>query len=649
MTIESFKAFSLGFGTNSSLVSTHAALSELKKGKIHILSETLSRDQLFNSAVILAKATLKKTGQDQANKLLHSSFAKWAITLAPVTLGYLKYQTQTNYPLLTKSLSHLENCMEKSAYAISIVSSIALVRFGHLLAGYSGLSVLLFDQIVSNNFARTHIPLIEKVDAVFKTYISPIVSFAVAVVSGSYIPVAYALFGLICMIYRAFTRDDIQVQETPINNTENFLSNPLTLEKWIQFNKQDSTRLEINQKRNHPLFLPATTENSNSELSILAFLEKLPINLQKKLIERVKTIPGSNTIETFDQAIKVSKEHLEALVSFTKQQSNPIWKTLLQQLCIALQNSNNNSEQLYPSVIEYLFGSGGQCQVAQQRNILSGFSSLNKSLNKTEIDLELRFNLALESLSSDTFRLFLHKMIAVLYSEKNENICQKEANRSPLFLSLFLKGYSLLSKGMRAILDVTDMHTYQRLEKLYGPLFGIKPIAKDLVAEQEQAEIESNPIHHFILMSLIKNKKSILNTSIPTYFKTQLQKITPWLNNQIVIDSYFSSNDFGLWFSQWIEKQSLPDDMTEALQNELFDNFTIKNYPIYNPDGSITPAALIAFLYGMGVLTDSSKENPLSISVKEMKQTVHRNPENMPPDLLRGLKELDIDPNIVFV
>jgi hypothetical protein len=151
MTIQIIENFSIGFGMNSALVSNWATLSEYKKGKIHLFNETLIRFTIVDNSLAFTKMVLEKLAHTRIVDRLQTNPIKWAIWLTPIALGFLKYQTQKTYPLLAKSLSYLENWMEKSAYATYVVGSIALVRFGHLLTGYSGL------------FVTIHIPLQENI------------------------------------------------------------------------------------------------------------------------------------------------------------------------------------------------------------------------------------------------------------------------------------------------------------------------------------------------------------------------------------------------------------------------------------------------------------------------------------------------------
>lgn len=638
MTIESLKSFSLVFGINTALISTQAALSEFKKGKIHLLDEVISRSSLAYGTVTLAKKTLEKLDQTLATHLLGSGIKRWAIILTPAALGYVKHRIQTSYPLLTKSISYLENCIEKSTYVVSIISSIALVRFGHFLAGYTGLSVLLLGQILSNNFIRTHIPLIDKVNTVFTIYISPIASLLGAVIGGSPIFIAYDVYGLISMTYQVFTADSTQVQDIPTDTNIKDCQPKLTLEKWKELHANPHANLlTINQERVPKLILPRINTPIDTKQAILHVISNLPQDLQKKFITRVNNLPERPNVQTFEEAKSIAQTYLDQVTAYANLQPFSIWNSLLQQSCVAMQDNDPNKQFL--GVLEILFGNEGQCQIAHQRNILSGFLTLCKTTGH-EITA-LKFHLALENILSENFRLFLGSALKGISS--CVNLLQRKVDQSYFFQRPFFILLLLLFKFVERQFDLTDMHNYQRNEKNFGPLFGIKPIAKDLVAEISHANTLSNPI----LDLYLKNSyKALATNASATYFQTQLQKITPWLHKQI--DANFTPSEISLWFNNWIEKQNISDK--EELQDEFIDDQTIAGYPIFNSDQTaITPTALIAFLYEMEVLTDASKKSPLSMSVEEMQQTVHKDPQDMPKDLLCKLEMLDIDPNIVFV
>lgn len=639
MTIQIIENFSIGFGMNSALVSNWATLSEYKKGKIHLFNETLIRFTIVDNSLAFTKMVLEKLAHTRIVDRLQTNPIKWAIWLTPIALGFLKYQTQKTYPLLAKSLSYLENWMEKSAYATYVVGSIALVRFGHLLTGYSGLFVLLFNQIISNDFAKSHIPLLGKIDLVFNTYIIPIIGLVTVATCGSYLTIGFSLFSLALMAHASLTTTSCQIQENQ-KDPKRPLSNKLTLDKWKKFNTdRDAIFLKINQERIPKIIFPSLNENIAAKQSILDILISLSESLQKKLIDRINNIPTEAKIQTFEEAKFITEKYLDKLILFAKQRPDSIWNSLLQQSCLKLQQLNNNPNQQLIGIIELLFGNEGQCQIAQQRNILSGFLVLSKTSHTTTNELELKFNLALENLYSENFRSFIQAMYDQIYSEKRQDSLQKKVNTSNFFLRPFIKITLLFYQTLRSRVDLTDMHNYQLYEKIYGPHFGIQSIAKDLVTEIANAESMENPILYLVIKYIFK--RAVEKSSV-VYFETQLQKIVLWLSNQIMINQFFHPNEITLWFSHWIEKQDLLEEETIDLQEELVNFGTIAGHLIYHMESNqIEPIALIAFLYGMDVFTDSLEKKT---SIEDLMENLEPTFDLLIRDFEKKINDLDLIP-----
>ncbi|MEK7339232.1 MAG: hypothetical protein WBD50_07380 [Candidatus Rhabdochlamydia sp.] len=622
MTIQNIKDFSIGFGISSALISNWATLSEYKAGKIHLFHETLDRYAVVDNSLTFTKIVLEKLTYIRVVDQLQSKPIKWAIRLTPIALGYLKGQAQKNYPLLAKSLTYLESCVEKAAYVTFIIGSIALVHFGHLSTGYSALSTLIFNQIISSGFAKSHLPLLNKVDSVFKLYANPIAGLVGVVIGGSYLTIGYTLFSFTLMAHASLTKPTYIIQKSRIN-TEGSSSNQLTLEKWEEFNtEQNQTFLTVNRERIPNISFPQMDENMDAKQSILDILKDLPENLQTNLISRMNALPKQPKIQTFEEAKLEAITYLDKLISFTKQRSDPIWNALLQQSCLLLQQLNSSPDKQLSGIKELLFGNEGQCEVAQQRNLISGFLKLSEADQLLIDALELRFNFSLEALLSENFHFFL------------------QAGIEEGFLTLEKTKVRPLISSLRNFIDLTDMHTYQRYEKFYGPHFGIKPFAKDLVAEASSVDLMSSPFLYISMKYLFK-----LNTkdSSNTYFITQLQKITPWLRNQIALGQSFNPSDINSWFMNWVNNQNLSEEEKDTLINEFTEYGTIAGYQVCNMDsGDIEPIALIAFLYGMNVFTDSTTTiDEQEASIQELIKSLEPGFDTKVKDFEKDLNGLD--------
>ncbi|MDQ5956666.1 MAG: hypothetical protein ACH349_03950 [Candidatus Rhabdochlamydia sp.] len=623
MTIQNIKGFSKGFGISSALISNWATLSEYKAGKVHLFYETLSRYAVVNNSLTFTKIVLEKLVYVRMGNQLQSKPIKWAIRLTPIALGYLKGRTQKTYPLLAKRLAHLENYVEKSSYVIFIIGSIALVRFGHFLVGYSALSMLIFNKIISNGFTKSHFPLFHKIDSVFKIYANPILGLVGVAISGSYLTIGYTLFSLALMTHASFIKSTYTIQK-PQTNIESSSPNKLTLEKWKKFNTEgEKTFLTINRERAPKISLPSLNNDIDIKQSILNIFEKLPKILQIELITRINHLPNQTKIDTFEEAKSVAASYLNELISFTKEQFNPIWNTLLQQSCSMLQQVNNLDEQLL-GIKELLFGSEGQCEIAQQRNLISGFITLAK-INQITIGvggLELIFNLCLADLSNYSFSFFL----------------QAHLNKSLSILEKTIKMPCLIN-FLRVRANLTDMHTYQLYEKFYGSHFGIQSFTKDLTIESLNADIMSNPLLYIFMKYLFKLDVEKISD---IYFTTQLQKITLWLRNQIALKQILKTDDISTWFYNWIKSSSISDK--EKVFREFTEDGTIAGHRVcYMDSGDMASIALISFLYEMDVFTDATSSIPWlqKASIEELIESLKPNFDLQVSSFEKNLNNLD--------
>lgn len=623
MTIQNIKDFSMVFGASSALISNWTTLSEYKAGKIHLFYETLDRSKIVDNSLTFTRIVLGKLAYLRIVNQLQSKPINWAIHLIPIASGYLKSRTQKTYPLLAKSLSYLENCIEKSAYATFIVGSIALVRFGHLFTGYAVLSTLVFNQIISSGFAKSHLPLLKKVDSVFKKYFNPMLRLVAIATSGNYLTIGYSLFSLALITHASFTKPTYTIQK-PQTDTQDSSSNRLTLEKWKEFNTKQDTFLTINRERIPKINFPSLNEVIDAKQYISNILDTLPENLQKNLIDRIKFLPGQIKQQyTFEDAKSIAISYLDKLIAFTKESSNPIWNTLLQQSCLILQQLNDKPNEQLSGIKELLFGSEGQCEVAQQKNILSGFLLLAQT--KPNIDIELKFNLSLESLSSENFRYFL------------------EAGFKRSFLILEKTKMGPFISPLKNCINLTDIHTYQTCEKFYGSHFGIHPIAEDLATESSNIAIMgSNPLLYISMRYLYK---FATKNNSEIYFTTQLLKITSWLSNQIAFKQLFTSNDISAWFSHWITSLSISAEEKDLLSDELANYGTIAGHQVCDMNSSdIKPIALIAFLYGMDVFTDAklTTDWQQEASIRELIENLETKFDAQVKDFKKTLDDLDV-------
>lgn len=619
MTIQNIEDLSTGFGISSALIANWTTLSEYKAGKIHLVYETLDRYVVVDNALAFSRIALEKLAYLRILSQLQSTPIKGAILLMPIALGYLKSRTQKTYPLLAKNLAYLESCVEKAAYATLIIGSIALVRFGHLVIGYSVLSTLTLNQIISNSFVKSHLPLLSKVDAVFKIYASPVVKLASVFIGGSYLTIGYALFSFALMAHESFTKPPTYAIIQHQANTQSPSSNKLTLEKWQQFNtRKEEIFLAINRERIPKITLSSLSENIDAKQCILDILQNLPEHLHANLISRVNHLPRLTKIQTFEEAKLEATTYLDQLILFTQEQSDPIWNTLLQHSCLALQKLNTSPDKQLSGIKELLFGNEGQCQIAQQRNLISGFLKVAEA-DQTILDgLELKFNLSLEALLRENFRYFLQADL-----EKNLFALEK-TKISPLISPL------------RSFIDLTDIHIYQRYEKFYGPHFGINPLSKDLTSDSVSINAMSNPVLYLFMKYLFKfNTKD----SSRVYFTIQLQRITSWLRNQIALKQSLSPSDISIWFKNWIE--NLDEEQKNNLPGEFEEHGTIAGHLVCDmKSGDIEPIALIAFLYGMDVFTESAQQRE-TISIQKILKDLELVPHANASIFEKVLNELD--------
>ena len=194
----------------------------------------------------------------------------------------------------------------------SVINAIALISFGHLIVGYTALTVFALDLITSSIFIQTHIPSLNKTRIVFVKYISPLTELTTGIVTRSYLTMGFALFGLYHLLsekYHKITTETIQKTPTsPIKNLEEFTT------LWNNLHQQSELCFEMNRERVPQIQIPTLDPSQYTQSQILEVFDTINWgeNFEKSLWDRVTGIAESNPEKVFKDLENASLKEKEA-------------------------------------------------------------------------------------------------------------------------------------------------------------------------------------------------------------------------------------------------------------------------------------------------------------------------------------------------
>ncbi|KAG6558701.1 hypothetical protein RHABOEDO_001495 [Candidatus Rhabdochlamydia oedothoracis] len=312
--------------------------------------------------------------------------------------------------------------------------------------------------------------------------------------------------------------------------------------------------------------------------------------------------------------------------------------------------ASKQSRNLFKGLLTLIFGSGGQCLVAEEMKIKEAYLELyktcNEEKNRSQSDflllLELLYKNTTEQAFKDTISPILQKMFECLvikakgdFERAQENLAEQWESRSLFRISLlarsifsYLKGkfnITYLEKSQET-LDLNSVHNFTRVSKLFGKSFNIATDT-DEVAERIFSNIAINPL----CSTTIKTFDMVISLSLEKfYWDTQLEKIVqPWLSTHFEEKTYFQLNDLTHWFSDLLEGFRTKDNTIEIdkMQDELCAGEIpkINGYPIAQTQqiqGELvfkpTTQSLLIFAYGINLLKMGASESSFNYIDKKM-------------------------------
>lgn len=665
------KDISLGLGAVP-IATASSDLQEFEKGRIHHIDEIFSRLKLVHLTKDFFATTFSKNNQKPL-----SIKSNLAVICAPLILASLKSSCASNY-ISTKVVNtaiRIEKYMGSLCYMASIVNAVALIGFGHLITGYIALTVFGLDIFTSSIFIQNYIPYINKIRMVFIKYISPFAGLMAGIATTSYLSTGSALFGLYCLLSAEYYKTTIKTKKSlpSITSLEQFQ------EVWIDLHQEKSQiYFEMNRTRVPQIQTPALNPSKYSEdkiLEVFAIIDWGRKDFQEHLWDRISGIVEKDPKKAFkypkevvsekeqeayrqDQlprAKQMAKEWLVKLLENTPRQELLFFK---QNICkMLLENkglfqektASEQSRNLFKGLLTLIFGSGGQCLVAEEMKIKEAYLELykacNKENNRSQSDflllLELLYKNTTEQAFKDTISPFLQKVFEHAVSKAKSDFERTQKNLAEQWESRSLPRISLLARSIffhlaakfnttcleesQKALDLNSVHNFTRVSKLFGKSFNIATDT-DEVAERIFSDIAMNPLYS----GTIKTVDTAIAFSLEKfYWDTQLEKIIqPWLSTHFEEKTYFQLNDLTQWFSGLLEGFRTEDNTIEIdnMQEGLWEDIPkINGYPIAQEQkvqGELvfkpTTQSLLAFAYGINLLKRRDPESSFNYIDKKM-------------------------------
>ena len=671
MTIDIIKNISLGLEAVP-IAAESSNLQEFEKGRIHHINEMFSRLNL----VYLTKDFFATTFSKNNQKPL-STKSSLAIICTPLMLASLKSSYASNY--ISKKVVHAAIRVEKYigslCYIASIINAVALISFGHLITGYAALTVFGLDMLTSSIFIQNYIPYINKVRIAFIKYVSPFANLIAGIAMRSYLITGFSLFGLYSLLSTEYYKTTIETRKSlpSITSLEQFQK------LWTDLHQEGSqTYFEMNRTRVPQIQIPDLDHFKHSEDKILEVFDIINWDrndFQEHLWDRISGIVEKDPKKAFKypkeviseeekrayrqeqlpRAKQMAKEWLVKLLRNTPRQDFLCFK---QNICkILLENKNlleekiasEQSINLFKGLLTLIFGSGGQCLVAEEMKIkeayLEIYKACNKETNRSQSDflllLELLYKNTTEQACKDILNPILQKTFTHLavhaknsFEYAQENLAEQWKSRSLSRISLLTRSifsylaakftYAYLEEYQKNI-DLNSVHNFTRVLKLFGRSFNIVTDV-DEVAERAFSEIAMNPLS----FRTIKAIDTAISFSLEKfYWDTQLEKIIqPWLSTHFEEKTYFQLNNLTQWFFDLLEGFKTKDNATaiDNMQEGLWEEIPkVNGYPIaqeQNIQGEIvfkpTVQSLLLFAYGIHLLKMRDPESSFNYIDKKM-------------------------------
>ncbi|PWU14195.1 MAG: hypothetical protein C5B45_04775 [Chlamydiae bacterium] len=670
MTLSIIKNVSLGL-TSVPIIHRANDLQQFEKGRIHYVDEVISRVSLSTLVKNFYNITLYKNEQSPISKKL-----SLAVIFTPCALALLKSSYVSHYmnPRIVDMVIRIEKHTGKLCYMTSVINAIALISFGHLIVGYTALTVFVLDLITSSIFIQTHIPSLNKTRIIFIKYISPFTELTTGIATKSYLTMGFALLGLYGLLSEKRHKTTIQkISTPPIKSLEEFIT------LWNDLHQQE-LYFEMHRERTPQIQIPTLDPSQYPSSQILEIFDTIHWreDFEKSLWDRVTGIAESDPEKVFKDLEKASleekkvhrqkelprakemaREWLQAVLRETTKQDlvlfkQHICKMLLEHKDLLEKNQTKQSLDLFKGLLTLIFGSGGECRVAQDMKIKEAFLEIYKATNKTNQSSPflLMLELAYKNTTEQAFKDILHPILQNIFEsiiqllEKNLSSAQKEFERewnqrslsrihylvSSAFSYLSAKRNVIFYKETKESLNLNSVHNFTRVAKLFGKPFNIATDI-DEVAERTFSNIAMNPKSSGIIKSLRSSVSLFLGKF---YWDVQLEKIIqPWLSTHFQEQTYFQINDLIQWFHYLLEelKTESNTEEIEAMQQALCQQIpTINGFALakYEKKGNKsiltpTPQALLAFAYGINLLKKKELNTPSFFNHIDQNLRVTRN------------------------
>ena len=312
---------------------------------------------------------------------------------------------------------------------------------------------------------------------------------------------------------------------------------------------------------------------------------------------------------------------------------------LLEHKGLLEENQTKQSQDLFKGFLTLIFGSGGECRVAQDMKITEAYLEIYKATNKINqspflLMLELIYKNTTEQAFKDILNPILQNALEICAQQTKTNLSdaqevfKREWNLRSLsrihhlvssaFFYLSAKRSVVLYKEIKKDLDLNSVHNFTWIAKLLGKPFNIATDT-DEVAERTFSKIAMSPKSSGFIKSL--------NLCIPLtvgkfYWDVQLEKIIqPWLSTHFQEQTYFQINDLTQWFHHLLEefKTDSNTEEVEGMKSDLHKKIpTINGVELASWQGNSkkkrviapTPQALLAFAYGINLLKKKDTNTP---------------------------------------
>ncbi|VHN99631.1 hypothetical protein [Candidatus Rhabdochlamydia sp. T3358] len=663
MTLSIIKNTALGLAAVP-IIEKASNLQQFEKGRVHYADEVISRISLITLVKNFYNITLRENEQS-----LLSTKKTLATISIPCVLALLKSSYASHYinPQIVSIAIRIEKYTGKLCYMASVINAVALISFGHLIIGYTALTVFALDLITSSTFIQSHIPSFNKTRIIFVKYISPFAELTAGLATRGYLTIGLALFGLYALFSEEYHKTITRAIETPpsIKSLEDFKN------LWNDLQQPPSNLcFEMNRERVPQIQIPRLDPSQYPPSKILEIFDTIHWgeDFEKSLWNRVTGIAESDPKKVFKdlenanlekkahrqielpRAKKMAREWLQAVLDETTKQDLAFFK---QHICKMLlehkdlleknprsleENQKKQSHDLFKGLLTLIFGSGGECHVAQDMKIKEAYLEIYKASNKEAnqspflLMLELAYKNTTEQAFKDILNPILQKtleshvqqakiVVKLTREELRKNWKEQPSSICQLALSavhyLLAERQLFSCKTAQETLDLNSVHNFTRVARLFGKPFNIAS-ETDEVAERTFSSIAMNPTGSGFAQGL--------NLYIPLslgkfYWDVQLEKIIqPWLITHFKEQAYFQLNDLTQWFHNSLEgfrtdsNTEEIDTMQEELQKIIpeVNGVKLAKYERKGNGNVLIPTtqALLAFAYGINLLKKKDPNTP---------------------------------------